>query len=163
MTAGRRGKAARRAELNSAVQRALFARGLEGLRLRDVADEAGVTPAAVLYYGDLDALAYETYQQAIERHSQERERAAEQFTDARDQLRACIDYGPATGPEGADPTAARVLAPLPARPEGGCPRQCTGGTSVLRLVLQRHFVMSSAFVVADASSCLALSSPYGPG
>ncbi|MER5204111.1 TetR/AcrR family transcriptional regulator [Streptomyces sp. NPDC002825] len=101
MTAGKRGKAARRAELNAAVQRALLARGLDGLRLRDVADEAGVTPAAVLYYGDLDALVYETYQQAIERYSQERERAAEQFTDARDQLRACIDCGPATGPDDA--------------------------------------------------------------
>jgi hypothetical protein len=41
----------------------------------------GVTPAAVLYYGDLDALVYATYQQAIERFSQEREQAADRFTD----------------------------------------------------------------------------------
>ncbi|MER5639160.1 TetR/AcrR family transcriptional regulator [Kitasatospora sp. NPDC002227] len=100
-TTGRKGKEARRAELSEALQRALLVRGLEGLRLRDIADEAGVTPAAVLYYGDLDALVHETYQQAIERFSQEREQAAEQFTDARDQLRACIDLGPATGPDDA--------------------------------------------------------------
>ncbi|MFE8949364.1 TetR/AcrR family transcriptional regulator [Streptomyces sp. NPDC007856] len=98
---GRKSKEARRAELGAAVQRALLARGLEGLRLRDIADEAGVTPAAVLYYGDLDALVYEAYRHGIERYGEERERAAEKFTDARDQLRACIDNGPATGPEDA--------------------------------------------------------------
>ncbi|MFC1409986.1 TetR/AcrR family transcriptional regulator [Streptacidiphilus sp. N1-12] len=95
------GKEARRAELSAAVQRALLVRGLEGLRLRDIADEAGVTPAAVLYYGDLDALVYQTYQQAIERYSQEREQAADQFADARDKLGACIDNGVASGPDDA--------------------------------------------------------------
>ncbi|WP_406209419.1 TetR/AcrR family transcriptional regulator [Kitasatospora sp. NBC_01560] len=100
-TGGRKSKEARRAELGAAVQRALLARGLDGLRLRDIADEAGVTPAAVLYYGDLDALVHETYQHGIERYSAERERAAEQYTDARDQLRACIEKGPATGPDDA--------------------------------------------------------------
>ncbi|MFH9959516.1 TetR/AcrR family transcriptional regulator [Streptomyces roseolus] len=95
------GREARRAELAEAVQRALLTRGLEGLRLRDVADEAGVTPAAVLYYGDLDALVHETYQQAITRYSQEREAAADGFDDARLKLRACIDKGVATGPDDA--------------------------------------------------------------
>lgn len=95
------GKEARRAELAKAVQRALLTRGLEGLRLRDVADEAGVTPAAVLYYGDLDALVHETYQQAISRYSQEREAATDGFDDARLKLRACIEKGVATGPDDA--------------------------------------------------------------
>ncbi|MEZ0064620.1 AcrR family transcriptional regulator [Streptacidiphilus sp. MAP12-20] len=94
-------KEARRAELSAAVQRALLVRGLEGLRLRDIAEEAGVTPAAVLYYGDLDALVYATYQQAIERFSQEREQAADRFGDARDKLAACIENGPASGPDDA--------------------------------------------------------------
>ncbi|MEV7535194.1 TetR/AcrR family transcriptional regulator [Streptomyces hydrogenans] len=95
------GKERRRAELGEAVQRALLSRGLEGLRLRDVAEEAGVTPAAVLYYGDLDALVHETYQQAIERYSRQREEIADRFDDARDKLRACIDHGVATGPDDA--------------------------------------------------------------
>ncbi|MFF6896942.1 TetR/AcrR family transcriptional regulator [Streptomyces hydrogenans] len=95
------GKEQRRAELGEAVQRALLSRGLEGLRLRDVAEEAGVTPAAVLYYGDLDALVHETYQQAIERYSRQREEIADRFDDARDKLRACIDHGVATGPDDA--------------------------------------------------------------
>lgn len=89
----------RRAELEEAVLRAVLARGLEGLRLRDVAEQAGVTPAAVLYYGDLDGLIYQTYQRAIERFSQEREQIAENYPDARDRLRACIDHGVAQGPE----------------------------------------------------------------
>ncbi|WP_285029552.1 TetR family transcriptional regulator C-terminal domain-containing protein [Mycolicibacterium sp. lyk4-40-TYG-92] len=88
----------RRAELTEAVQRAVLARGLEGVRLRDVAEEAGITPAAVLYYGDLDALIYQTYQQAIDRFSEEREELAEQYSDARDRLRVCIDAGVASGP-----------------------------------------------------------------
>ncbi|MFJ8659528.1 TetR/AcrR family transcriptional regulator [Streptomyces sp. NPDC093795] len=99
--AGGGGREARRAELAEAVQRALLTRGLEGLRLRDVADEAGVTPAAVLYYGDLDALVHETYQQAIARYSRDREAAADGFTDARLKLRACIDQGVAAGPDDA--------------------------------------------------------------
>jgi AcrR family transcriptional regulator len=90
---------ARRLALGDAVRRAVLTRGLEGVRLRDIAEEAGVTPAAVLYYGDVDALTYDTYQQAIERFSLDRERVAEQFTDARDRLRASIDHGVASGPD----------------------------------------------------------------
>jgi AcrR family transcriptional regulator len=89
---------ARRLALGEAVRRAVLTRGLEGVRLRDIAEEAGVTPAAVLYYGDVDALTYDTYQQAIERFSLDRERVAEQFADARDRLRASIDHGVASGP-----------------------------------------------------------------
>ncbi|MCF2530255.1 TetR/AcrR family transcriptional regulator [Yinghuangia soli] len=90
----------RRAQLGEAAQRALVSRGLEGLRLRDVAAEAGVTPAAVLYYyDDLDALMYETFQQAIERFCSRREAAVEGVADAVERLRICIDSGVATGPD----------------------------------------------------------------
>src|SRR3954451_16849732 len=82
---------ARRLELGEAVRRAVLSRGLEGVRLRDIAEQAGVTPAAVLYYGDVEALPHDTYQQAIERFSRDRERVAERFSDARDRLRAGID------------------------------------------------------------------------
>jgi AcrR family transcriptional regulator len=99
-------KEARMAELTEAVERALLTRGLESLRLRDVAEEAGVTPAALLYYGDLDALVHETYQRAIERFAREREEAVEAHPDARDRLRACIEKGVATGP---DDTLTRLL------------------------------------------------------
>jgi AcrR family transcriptional regulator len=90
---------AKRLVLGDAVRRAVLVRGLEGVRLRDIAEHAGVTPAAVLYYGDVAALTYDTYQQAIERFSRDRERVVEQFPDARDRLRASIDHGVATGPD----------------------------------------------------------------
>ncbi|MFE2989126.1 TetR/AcrR family transcriptional regulator [Streptomyces sp. NPDC059262] len=96
----RKDQEARRAQLHQATLRALHSRGLEGLRLRDVAEEAGVTSAAVLYYyDDLDELMYETFQRAIERFSREREESAEKFPDARDRLRACVDHGVADGPD----------------------------------------------------------------
>ncbi|NGO80282.1 TetR/AcrR family transcriptional regulator [Streptomyces sp. YC504] len=95
----RKDQQARRTELAAAAERALLSRGLEGLRLRDVADEAGMTPAAVLYYydGGLDQLMHETFQQAIERFCSERERTAEEFEDARDRMRSCITSGVAIG------------------------------------------------------------------
>jgi DNA-binding transcriptional regulator YbjK len=96
----RKDQEARRAQLHQATLRALHTRGLEGLRLRDVAEEAGVTSAAVLYcYDDLDELMYETFQRAIERFSHEREESAEKFPDARDRLRACAERGVADGPD----------------------------------------------------------------
>ncbi|MFF5497701.1 TetR/AcrR family transcriptional regulator [Streptomyces aquilus] len=95
----RKDQQARRAQLGEAAERALLERGLEGLRLRDVAEEAGMTPAAVLYYyADLDELMRETFQQAIERFCGERESTAEAYDDARDRLRSCIASGVATGP-----------------------------------------------------------------
>ncbi|WP_455359023.1 TetR/AcrR family transcriptional regulator [Streptomyces sp. SYSU K21746] len=98
--ARRKDQEARRAQLSEAAGRALLSRGLEGLRLRDVAEEAGVTPAAVLYYyDDLDALMYETFQQAIERFCRDRETAAERHADARERLSTCIASGVAVGPQ----------------------------------------------------------------
>ncbi|MDI2128207.1 TetR/AcrR family transcriptional regulator [Yinghuangia seranimata] len=98
--ARRKDQDGRRAQLGEAAQRALLNRGLEGLRLRDVAEEAGVTPAAVLYYyDDLDTLMYETFQQAIERFCSAREAAVDGVDDAAERLRICIDSGIATGPD----------------------------------------------------------------
>ncbi|MEU8527703.1 MULTISPECIES: TetR/AcrR family transcriptional regulator [Streptomyces] len=102
--ARRKDQESRRAQLGEAAQRALLNRGLAGLRLRDVAEEAGVTPAAVLYYyEDLDALMNETFQQAIERFCRLREEAVEAVTDPAERLRVCIESGVATGPDDALP------------------------------------------------------------
>lgn len=98
--ARRKDQDTRRAQLGEAAQRALLNRGLAGLRLRDVAEEAGVTPAAVLYYyEDLDALMYETFQQAIERFCRLREEAVEAVADPAERLRVCMEAGVATGPD----------------------------------------------------------------
>jgi AcrR family transcriptional regulator len=91
---------ARRAQLGQAAQRAVVERGLDGLRLKDVAAEAGVTSAAVLYYyDDLDDLVVETYRESINRFCELREEASIAHADARDQLRTCIDAGVASGPD----------------------------------------------------------------
>lgn len=101
---------ARRAQLGEAAQRAVIERGLDGLRLKDVAAHAGVTPAAVLYYyDDLDTLIAETYRESINRFCAQREERTTAHTDARDQLRACIDAGVADGP---DDTLVRLLLEL---------------------------------------------------
>ncbi|MFJ7985868.1 TetR/AcrR family transcriptional regulator [Streptomyces sp. NPDC096351] len=146
------GKEARRAELGKAVQRALLARGLEGLRLRDVAEEAGVTPAAVLYYGDLDALVHETYQQAIERYSHEREQAASRFSDARDQLRACIAGGVAGGP---DDALTRLLFEYWPR----CLRDARAAALDSALTERQIAVYSGVLVLGQAQGHFALQDP----
>lgn len=90
----------RRAQLGEAARKAVLKRGLHDLRLRDVADEAGVTSAAVLYYySDLDQLVAETYREAISRFSDVRQESSETYDDARKQLRSIIEAGVASGPE----------------------------------------------------------------
>lgn len=60
-------QAKRRRDLISAAQRAIATRGLGALRLKDVADEAGVTgPAVSYYYPDLDELLVDVYERHIE-------------------------------------------------------------------------------------------------
>ncbi|MCY0951422.1 TetR/AcrR family transcriptional regulator [Streptomyces sp. H27-S2] len=145
-------KEARRAELCKAVERALLVRGLEGLRLRDIADEAGVTPAAVLYYGDLDALVHAAYQQAIERYSQEREQAANHFTDARDQLWACIDKGVASGP---DDALTRLLFEYWPR----CLRDARAAALDSALTERQIAVYSAILVLGQAQGHFALKDP----
>ncbi|WP_329619435.1 TetR/AcrR family transcriptional regulator [Streptomyces sp. NBC_01255] len=146
------GKEARRAELGKAVERALMARGLEGLRLRDIAEAAGVTPAAVLYYGDLDALVHDTYRQAIERYSQEREQAANHFDDARDKLRACIDKGVATGP---DDTLTRLLFEYWPR----CLRDARAAALDSALTERQIAVYSAILVLGQAQGHFVLQDP----
>ncbi|MGW7459492.1 TetR/AcrR family transcriptional regulator [Streptomyces sp. NPDC054797] len=146
------GKEARWAELGKAVERALLVRGLEGLRLRDIAEEAGVTPAAVLYYGDVDALVHGTYQQAIERYSQEREQAASRFADARDQLRACIDNGVASGP---DDALTRLLFEYWPR----CLRDARAAALDSALTERQIAVYSGILVLGQAQGHFALQDP----
>ncbi|WP_231608011.1 TetR/AcrR family transcriptional regulator [Streptacidiphilus albus] len=147
------GREARRAELGAAVQRALLVRGLEGLRLRDIAEEAGVTPAAVLYYGDLDSLVHETYQQAIERYSQEREQAADRFTEAPDKLRACIDHGVASGP---DDALTRLLFEYWPR----CLRDAKAAALDSALTERQIAVYSAILVLGQAQGHFVLQDPH---
>ena len=91
---------ARRGQLLAAAERAVLRRGLDGVRLRDVAEEAGLTSGAVLYYYQaLDDLLLETHNRAIERFCRLREEAVDRQDDPRDQLVVAVRGGLPTGPE----------------------------------------------------------------
>lgn len=90
----------KRTELLDATSRAVLKRGLGGVRLRDIADEAGITSAAVLYYYDqIDDLLTETHRRAVERFCAQRESIVDSIKDPRDQLVAAIRGGLPTGPD----------------------------------------------------------------
>lgn len=94
---------ARRDELRRAAVRAVAARGLAGVRLRDVAEEAGLSPASVLYYyPDLEELFLEAYRHAMQRFYERRRAAAERIDDARERIVATVRAGMPTGPDDAE-------------------------------------------------------------
>src|SRR5437588_11560266 len=82
-----RDQARRREELVSATAALVSRKGLSGVRLRDVADAAGLTSGAVLYYYDgLDQLFTAAYDRAIERFCRQRERAIAGIEDVAQRL-----------------------------------------------------------------------------
>lgn len=77
-------------------------RGLRSLSLTDVAQRAGLTRGAVLYYyDDFDELLREAHSAGVERFCTARDAALAELTDPRAQLGAAIDAGLPTGPDDA--------------------------------------------------------------
>ncbi|WP_033292478.1 TetR/AcrR family transcriptional regulator [Amycolatopsis jejuensis] len=75
-------QAKRRDELVAAAGRAILTRGLAGLRIRDVAEEAGLSAGSVsYYYPDLDDLLHELHRDAVDRFYWARAKAAEEEAD----------------------------------------------------------------------------------
>ena len=102
-----RNQAQRRSDLIAATQNAVARRGLHQVRLRDVADEAGLTPGAVLYYYDgLDELFFAVYERGIDRFCREREEAVAGLQDPAAQLATAIHLGI---PADANDTDVRLL------------------------------------------------------
>ena len=96
-------QAARRRELTAAAGRAIIERGASAVRLKDVADQAGLTPGAVLYYyPDVDHLLVEVHREAGQRFCDARMTVLEEIADPRLQMRAAIRTGLPTGPEDDD-------------------------------------------------------------
>ena len=101
----------RRAELVQAASRAVLDRGVAGLRLRDIADEAGLTPGSVLYYyADVEELLAEVFGQGTRHYWGLREQQVAQADTAAERLRACIASGVPFPGEGA--TTSQLLYEL---------------------------------------------------
>jgi AcrR family transcriptional regulator len=93
---------ARRAALIEATYAAGRMHGLRALSLTDVAEQAGLSRGAVLYYyEDLDALLVEAHAAGVERFCDDRDRLVAGLDDPRDRLGAAIEAGLPTGPDDA--------------------------------------------------------------
>ena len=97
-----RNQTARREALVDAAGRAIAERGLEGLRIKDIADAAGVSQGSVLYYYPaLDDLVLEVHRGAVETFLSARQRAYDEAPagDPVRRLRALIDSGLPRSPD----------------------------------------------------------------
>jgi DNA-binding transcriptional regulator YbjK len=101
--ARRKDQDARRQQLRGAAQRAIVTRGADAVRVKDIAQEAGLSSQSVLYYyPDIDDLIEEAIRHAIERFAERRAALADSISDPREQLVATIRSGFPTGPEDDD-------------------------------------------------------------
>jgi AcrR family transcriptional regulator len=106
-----RNQTARRDQLVAAAGRVLLDRGSSAARLSDIASEAGVTPAAVLYYyRDVDELFSEVFHQGVSEYCDRREARIQAESNPEAQLRACIHSGVPW--PGESEAASRILVEL---------------------------------------------------
>jgi AcrR family transcriptional regulator len=99
----RKDQTRRRAELADAARFLLLEHGALGLRVKDIAERAGLSPSAVLYYYPrLDDLVLEVSRDAMGRYAERRAEAVRAIDDPALQLRVAIGLGVPTGPEDED-------------------------------------------------------------
>ncbi len=78
----------------------LLERGAVGVRVKDIAERAGITPSSVLdYYPRIDELMMEVSREAMERYAERRSRRVRALDDPARQLRLAIHLGVPTGPD----------------------------------------------------------------
>lgn len=93
---------ARREALVDAAGRAISVRGLAGLRIKDIAAEAGVSAGSVLYYyPELDELVLEVHRGAVDRFLADRHACTDGVADPVERLRAAVGSGLPEGPDDA--------------------------------------------------------------
>lgn len=91
---------ARRSEVTAAAKRALVRRGPSDMRVSDVADEANLSPATVMYYFPTRReLVAAAFRDAIERFHDRRRAAVEGMDDPAEKLVEMIRNGFPTGPD----------------------------------------------------------------
>ena len=101
-------QAARRQSLLEAAGKAAARHGPTRLRLKDVADAAGVTPASILYHFEngIDAVLSELYREMTGRFCERRRATVDALAEPKEQLAASIREGI---PKGADDHEAVLL------------------------------------------------------
>ena len=96
----RKNQSERRAQLAAAARDVLLQRGAVGLRVKDIAARAGMSPSTVLYYyPEIDDLLLEVARTATDRFADNRARAVRELADPLEQLRLAIHLGIPTGPD----------------------------------------------------------------
>jgi AcrR family transcriptional regulator len=148
----------RRTTLRHAAARAIVSRGSSAISLRDVANEAGVSPSSVLYYyPDLDELVSEAIQQAMERFYDRRHAIAEALTDPREQLVTTIKGGFPSGSDDLDVLLLYLGVPVirRSRPIGALMRSLTGRQVGLYRSILEVGAAQEVFDLADESSTIA--------
>lgn len=101
----------RRAEILSAAKAVIHTRGVTGVTLKRIADQAGISSALILYYyTDVDDILAAAYRTATEEFLEKREFLLTEAIPPSEQLRRCLALG--TPYPGAREEAARVLYEL---------------------------------------------------
>ncbi|QMU71527.1 TetR/AcrR family transcriptional regulator [Streptacidiphilus sp. P02-A3a] len=91
---------ARRGALIHAAGRAIADRGMTGLRIKDIAAEAGVSAGSVLYYyPELDDLVLAVHQDAVERYLTLRQQSTDEPEGPVARMRAALASGLPQGPD----------------------------------------------------------------
>ena len=153
-----RNQAHRRRQLANAGRRVLLERGAVGLRVKDIAERAGITPSSVLYYYPrLDELMIEVSREAMERYAERRSRQVRALDDPVRQLRLAIRLGVPTGP---DDDESRLLYELDAFVGSSPAFRVLSSSFFDRQVLLYEHVLESgaaqgAFKLAAAAGSLA--------
>ena len=108
----RKDQRARREQLARAARAVLVDRGAVGLRVKDVAERAGVSPSSVLYYyPKLDDLLFDVARDAIDRYTERRAESVRGLDDPIERLALAIRLGV---PTGTDDVESRILYELDA-------------------------------------------------
>lgn len=96
----RKNQGERRTQLAEAAREVLLRHGAVGLRVKDVAARAGMSPSTLLYYyPEIDDLLLEVARAATDRFADNRARAVRELADPLEQLRLAIRLGIPTGPD----------------------------------------------------------------
>ncbi|GIE94168.1 TetR/AcrR family transcriptional regulator [Paractinoplanes rishiriensis] len=110
MTTPRKRRADRQQDLIEAARRAMVLHGTDGVQIKQVAAEAGLTSGAVLYhYSDLQDLLLDAHHAGLERFYQARVRRVAEVADPAGKLVVTIRSGL---PDGPDDTDVRLLCEL---------------------------------------------------